>query len=181
MTEVDVLLVAIRRFLEDRSQRASVKDEPVPGKAERRLLETLEREWPPTTPSIALTRAWLDGSDSGVHALLWFAHGMAEQAVRRELPRWLTCGSLGLVLDTEQLDSRDVLLACAVLDDASRRLGRTFEQVMGDALAVAAPGRRGIIVNGWMRHEACGLSRRLESMGMRALGEGASFRYVTWP
>jgi hypothetical protein len=70
---------------------------------------------------------------------------MATVAVRRKGPHYIEAGLMGLVLDDDLLDSRDVYRVFGVLSDAAARIGMDATAVLGRAVRCAAPIRASIV------------------------------------
>ena len=99
--------------------------------------------------------------------LVIFAVRMAVLAVRINCPNYLTAAFLGLVVDDNTADFRDILSAIAIIENCAMRLNMDFVDVVDNAFRLATPERRDLIKNGY-------LSRPPNMKGIAVMGFKAS-------
>src|SRR5262245_45559660 len=124
------VVCAIRKFV---SSRRAVYDEfpsggslPIPQPVERSLLEVLERNQP--IDSSTVSASCFEFSTGQADDLVIFSVRMAIYAARASLAHVLRAGMIGLVLDDNVLDERDLLSALSIIEDCASRIGADMQK-----------------------------------------------------
>jgi hypothetical protein len=108
------------------------------------------------------------------YLLAGFAFRCALQGARTGSCRILRGGMLGLVLDRDQLDWRDVLVELSIIEDCSVRIGSDLRGSLEHVLRFATEKRRQTMV-GYLNSPP--QFRGLGVMGMVAVGSGSTLSY----
>src|SRR5437667_360485 len=74
-----------------------------------------------------------------------FSLRMATMAIRSRKVEFLECGIIGLILDKDIQEDRDVCAVCCVLYDAANRIGTSPELAFKKMARFATPGRSNLL------------------------------------
>jgi uncharacterized protein with NRDE domain len=144
---------------------------------ESRLLDTIVRLRPIRASDLEKVRSQL--TTVTADQIITFAEDAAEIAARTNRPELLLPGLLGLVVDLDQNDWRDVLTTMSVINDCVLRLQINFEKEISSLLSLATDRRRQTIEGFFKRTPE---ERRLCYFGLAATGSGEELRYEsTYP
>jgi hypothetical protein len=147
---------------------------PILSDAEHRLVGEITMAMPIATDAVQEIRAGLSRLEA--YALVIFAIRSAVAAVRCEDSVILRAGLVGIVIDDELVDWRDILRALALIESCAGRLKVEFaEAIHALSEAFATRGRRET-VRGYL--ERTPDMRRAEVMGYTATGEGRDFAFA---
>lgn len=146
----------------------------IPLPSEQALLEAIEQSAPLGEAELLPFRKNLTIRDT--YSLLIFAVRMAILAARTGAPGIFRAGLLGVVVDDEVADWRDVLTALSIIEDCASRIGLDFRSELEKALELATEGRRKTIHEGYLSRSPEMRTTRI--MGFVPSGEGKSLRYV---
>jgi hypothetical protein len=112
--------------------------------------------------------------------LFVFSVRMCALAIRTKSLELLEFAALAIILDSgDHVDIREVLACVAIIDDAARRLGVTFSNVIDRLAPMARKERWDVIVGYQSRPDSM---RRPESMGFKYVEseQGACYMFQPW-
>lgn len=159
-------------------------DPPMLTAAEIVLLEAIERCASLLADDVSLVRSRFLGSETRsinirrAYLLTFFAVRMAVYGVRSQNAQVVELGLLGLVLDDNLVDYREVLKALVIIEDCAKRLGLDLGTILGRYLHLASAKRRETIEEYLSRTPEW---RGLRIMGIIAKGSDANLTYDSVP
>jgi len=176
-----VLAEAISAFLETVPSSVRYRgmggDVEIPTSAEMSLVRVFEALFPRCRDDLAPIARGLNVDQS--YRVAAFSVRVATLAARTNAIHLLRAGTLGLVVDDNLVDYRDVLMGLSVVDDCTSRLGADLGFVMQDAISVASDRRRDTIVREYLSRLPAW--RGIGPMGVEAFGEGETLTYKAKP
>ena len=138
--------------------------------------EELSRNWDEfeslASAEWAEIRSIVDASLAGT--LLIYSMRMSTLAVRGGNPRRLRDAVMGLVVDTDLLDSRDIIVAATLAYDAATRIGADPEQLLRASMKYATPARKNLL-DEYLRGPS--FTKSIRSMGFDAVETELGFVY----
>jgi hypothetical protein len=148
----------------------------VPQPLEADLLATIRRNKPFNSSEIAELR--IRGDVQKAYSMVIFAVRTAIWAYREESFQILSDGAIGLILDEDLVDYRDMLGALAIIDECATRMGTTLTSLMAEVEAFAMPKRLVTI-----KEEYLSRTEKMKSvavMGFKAVEmEGRRLRFLS--
>jgi hypothetical protein len=154
----------ITRFLSAAASygRYSMSGEPcIPADCEVEFLSRLNDGSPIMREAVLAIRERLTVTNA--YTLACFAVRMATYAVRSKNVTTLRLGVIGIIVDENLVDWRDVLIYLAVIEDCALRLGLDLNTVVSPYIDLASESRRDTILNGY-------LARRPDMRGLSIMG-----------
>lgn len=144
----------------------------IPTPSELSLLHALEASFPKSRDELAGVAGKFTFGDAYI---MWaFSVRMAIYAARTGKPEVFRIGSLGIVIDNDQIDSRDGSTALPILEDCAKRLNSDLASLMSDSLKLATQTRREIFEYYLTRPPE---QRTLEASRIELLGTGDKLAY----
>jgi len=146
----------------------------IPADGELELLSTIERCSPVLESDLLPFRKSLTIHDA--YSLVIFAVRMAILGARTNRSQTLVGGLLGLVIDDDILDWRDIVRALSIIDYCGSCLGIDFGRAIDRFLPLASMRRQQIIRDGYLGREP--EMRAIDFMGFSAVGDDESMKFV---